>query len=55
MPIGVVFEFRGATSRAKYEKSVKMILKGRRKRLADWPVWGARAHCRADARRLARD
>ena len=55
MPIGVLFEFRGATSRAKYEKSVKMILKGRRKRLADWPVWGARAHCRADARRLARD
>ena len=39
MPIGVLFEFRGATSRAKYEKSVKMILKGRRTRLADWPAW----------------
>ena len=44
MPIGVLFEFRGATSRAKYEKSVKMILKGRRKRLADWPVKGVLAH-----------
>ena len=44
MSIGVVFEFRGATSRAKYEKSVKMILKGRRKRLADWPVKGVLAH-----------
>jgi hypothetical protein len=44
MPIGVLFEFRGATSRAKYEKSVKMILKGRRKRLADWPVKGLLAH-----------
>jgi len=44
MPIGVLFEFRGATSRAKYEKSVKMILKGRRKRLADWPVRGVLAH-----------
>ena len=56
MPIGVLFEFRGATSRAKYEKSVKMMLKGRRKRLTDWPVkGGTRAHCRADAGRLARD
>jgi len=44
MPIGVLFEFRGATARAKYEKSVKMILKGRRKRLADWPVRGVLAH-----------
>ena len=44
MPIGVLFEFRGATSRAKYEKSVKLILKGRRKRLADWPVKGVLAH-----------
>ena len=44
MPIGVLFEFRGATSRAKYEKSVKLILKGRRKRLADWPVKGLLAH-----------
>ena len=44
MPIGVLFEFRGATSRAKYEKSVKLMLKGRRKRLADWPVKGLLAH-----------
>ena len=44
MPIGVIFEFPGATSRAKYEKSVKMILKGRRKKLADWPVKGVLAH-----------
>ena len=44
MPIGVLFEFPGATSRAKYEKSVKMILKGRRERLADWPVKGVLAH-----------
>ena len=44
MPNGVHFEFRGATSRAKYEKSVKLILKGRRKRLADWPVKGILAH-----------
>ena len=44
MPIGVLFEFRGAASRAKYEKSVKMILKGRRKRLTDWPVKGVLAH-----------
>jgi hypothetical protein len=44
MAIGVIFEFPGATSRAKYEKSVKMVLKGRRKRLADWPVTGVLAH-----------
>lgn len=44
MPIAVVFEFRGASSRAKYEKSAKMMLKGRRKRLADWPVKGVLAH-----------
>jgi len=44
MAIVVVFEFRGSSSRAKYEKSVKMILKGRRKRLADWPVKGVLAH-----------
>ena len=44
MPIGVFFEFRGATPRAKYEKSVKLILRGRRKRLADWPVKGILAH-----------
>jgi hypothetical protein len=44
MAIGVIFEFPGATSRAKYQKSVKMILKGRRSRLADWPVKGLLAH-----------
>jgi hypothetical protein len=44
MAIGVIFEFPGAASRAKYEKSVKLILKGRRKRLADWPVKGVLAH-----------
>jgi hypothetical protein len=44
MPIGVLFEFRGAASRAKYEKSVKLILRGRKKRLADWPVKGILAH-----------
>jgi hypothetical protein len=44
MAIGVVFDFRGASSRAKYEKSVKMILKGRKNRLADWPVKGILAH-----------
>jgi len=44
MLIGVIFEFPGATSRAKYEKSVKLILKGRKKRLADWPVKGVLAH-----------
>src|SRR5215469_9790718 len=51
MPIGVIFEFPGATSRAKYEQSVKLILKGRRKKLADWPVKGVLAHI---AGRLAR-
>jgi hypothetical protein len=44
MAIGVIFEFPGARSRTKYEKSVKLILKGRRKRLADWPVKGVLAH-----------
>jgi hypothetical protein len=44
MAIGVIFDFRGASSRAKYEKSVKMILKGRRNRLADWPAKGILAH-----------
>ena len=51
MPMGVLFEFRGTKSRAKYEKSVELILKGRRKRLADWPVKGLLAtlpaRCRA--------
>jgi len=44
MPIGVIFEFPGAASRAKYEQSVKLILQGRRKKLADWPVKGVLAH-----------
>ena len=44
MAIGVVFDFRGAAARAKYEQSVKLILKGKRKRLADWPVKGVLAH-----------
>ena len=44
MPIGVIIEFPGATSRAKYEQSVKMLLKGRRKKLADWPVKGVLVH-----------
>jgi hypothetical protein len=44
MPIAVLFKFPGAASRAKYQKSVRMILKGRRKRLADWPVKGCLAH-----------
>lgn len=44
MAIGVVFDFPGKTSRAKYEQTVKLILKGRRKRLADWPVRGLLAH-----------
>ena len=44
MAIGVIFEFPGATSRSKYEQSVKMLLRGRRKKLADWPVKGVLAH-----------
>lgn len=44
MAIGVIFEFRGAGARAKYEKTIRMVLKGRRTRLADWPVKGALAH-----------
>ena len=44
MAIGVIFDFRGASARAKYEKTVKMILKGRKNRLADWPVKGVLAH-----------
>ena len=54
MAIGVIIEFPGATSRSKYEKSVKMLLKGRReeaRRLAGQR--GARAYRRADAWRLA--
>ena len=44
MPIGIVIDFPGANARAKYQKSVKLLLKGRRKRLADWPVKGVLAH-----------
>jgi hypothetical protein len=44
MAIGVIFEFPGSASRASYELSVKLILKGRRKKLADWPVKGVLAH-----------
>jgi hypothetical protein len=44
MAIAVIIEFPGARSRAKYEKSVQLILKGRRNRLADWPVRGVLAH-----------
>jgi hypothetical protein len=44
MPIGVIFEFPGSASRSKYEQSVKLILKGRRKKLADWPVKGVLTH-----------
>jgi hypothetical protein len=44
MAIAVVIEFPGARSRAKYEKSVQLILNGRRNRLADWPVKGVLAH-----------
>ena len=43
MAIGVVFEFPGA-SRAQYEATVKKALKGRRNKLADWPVKGVLAH-----------
>jgi hypothetical protein len=44
MAIAVGIEFPGARSRAKYEKSVQLILNGRRNRLADWPVKGVLAH-----------
>ena len=44
MAVAVIIEFAGARSRAKYEKSVQLILKGRRNRLADWPVKGVLAH-----------
>jgi hypothetical protein len=43
MAIGVVLEFHGVT-RAQYENTVKKVLKGRRKKLADWPVKGVLAH-----------
>jgi hypothetical protein len=44
MAVAVIIEFPGARSRAKYEKSVQLILKGRKNRLADWPVRGVLAH-----------
>jgi len=44
MAIAVIIEFPGGRSRAKYEKSVQLILKGKRNRLADWPVKGVLAH-----------
>ncbi len=44
MPIGIVIDIPGAGARAKYQKSIKLLLKGRRKRLADWPVKGVLAH-----------
>jgi hypothetical protein len=44
MAIAVVIEFPGAKSRAKYEKSVQLILKRKRNKLADWPVKGVLAH-----------
>ena len=43
MAIGVVFEFPG-TTRAQYEAKVKKVLKGRKNKLADWPVKGVLAH-----------
>ena len=44
MVVAVISEFPGARSRAKYEKSVQLILSGRRNKLADWPVKGVLAH-----------
>ena len=44
MAVAVIIEFPGASSRAKYEKSVQLILRGRRNKLADWPVKGVLAH-----------
>jgi hypothetical protein len=43
MAIGVIFEFPG-TTRKQYENTIKKGLKGRRNKLADWPVKGALAH-----------
>ena len=43
MAIAVIIEFPGAR-RANYEKSVQLILKGRKNKLADWPVKGVLAH-----------
>ena len=44
MAVAIIIEFPGARSRAKYEKSVQLILRGRRNKLADWPVKGVLAH-----------
>jgi hypothetical protein len=44
MAIAVIIEFPGPRARAKYEKSVQLILSGRKNRLADWPVKGVLAH-----------
>jgi len=43
MAIGVIFEFPGAT-RKLYETTAKKVLKGRRKKLANWPVKGLLVH-----------
>jgi len=44
MPVVLVFELRGAGARAKYEKTFKAMVKGRRKRTADWVVKGLLMH-----------
>jgi hypothetical protein len=43
MAIGVLVEMPGVT-REQYENAVKKLLKGRRNKLADWPVKGVLAH-----------
>ena len=43
MAIAVIIEFPGAR-RANYEKSVQLILKRRKNKLADWPVKGVLAN-----------
>src|SRR6516225_2569648 len=55
MAIAVIIEFPGAR-RANYEKSVQLILKRRRNKLADWPGKGcACAYSGTDAWRLSSD
>ena len=44
MPVVLVFELRGSGARAKYEKSFKAVVRGRRKRPSDWVVKGLLAH-----------
>ena len=44
MPVVLVFELRGSGARAKYEKSFKAVVKGRRKRPSDWVVRGLLMH-----------